>query len=298
MSQLENLNNFIRIVEANGIGRAAQQMDIAKSAVSRRLSELEEHFGVKLFNRTTRKISLTEAGHTCYQHALGILDAMGELESQLSHEQRQLKGTLNVALPLDFALEQMVELVDEFKQRHPQLQLNLDLSDRVIDVVASGVDLAIRVSAGLPDSSLQARTLAAGKAVLVASPGYLQQFGAPKSPQDLIEHSFIRYPNDSASHVTLQDTQGQIVQAAIRSDIVINSGRFIAELAVLGRGIAFQPEFICKRALQQGTLMQVLPGFSSPVGHVHAVYPKSKFVPAKVRVFIDFLVEWFAQHSL
>jgi len=298
MSQLENLHNFIRIVEANGIGRAAQQMDIAKSAVSRRLSELEEHYGVKLFNRTTRKISLTEAGQTCYQHALGILDAMGELESQLSHVQSELRGTLNVALPLDFALEQMVGLMDEFKQRHPQLQLNLDLSDRIIDVVASGVDLAIRVSSGLSDSSLQARTLATGKALLVASPSYLQRFGAPKSPQDLIEHSFIRYPNDSASHVTLQDNKGQIVQGAIRSDIVINSGRFITELAVLGRGIAFQPAFICKRALQQGTLVQVLPGFSSPVGHVHAVYPKSKFMPAKVRVFIDFLVEWFAQHSL
>ncbi len=298
MSQLENLNNFIRIVEANGIGRAAEQMDIAKSAVSRRLSELEEHYGVKLFNRTTRKISLTQAGQTCYQHALGILDAMGELESELTHQQRQLKGTLNVALPLDFALEQMVELVNEFKKSHPQLQLNLDLSDRVIDMVASGMDLAIRVSSGLPDSSLQARTLASGKALLVASPSYLQEFGTPKTPQDLIDHSFIRYPNDSASHVTLQDGEGKIVQAAINSDIVINSGRFIAELTILGRGIAFQPQFICQQALEKGLLVQVLPDYASPMGHVHAVYPKSKFVPAKVRVFIDFLVDWFALHSI
>ncbi len=298
MSQLENLRNFVRIVECNGIGRAADQMSIAKSVVSRRLAELENQYGVKLFNRTTRKLSLTEAGQTCYQHAMGILDAMGEMESQLSNQHQQLKGTLNVALPLDFAVERMARAINEFKQLHPQLALNLDLSDNVIDVVETGVDLAIRVTAQLGDSTLQARTLASGNMILVASPDYLKQHGTPDSIDDLSQHSFILYPSSGLSQLTLQDQLGQIIQVPISTDIVVNSGRFIKELCVLGRGIAFEPEFICQKAIEQGELVRLLPQYSSPTGHVHAVYAQNKFVPVKVRVFIDFLVDWFEKHPM
>ncbi len=298
MSQLENLRNFVRIVECSGIGRAAEQMGIAKSVVSRRLAELENQYGVKLFNRTTRKLSLTEAGQTCYQHALGILDAMGEMENQLSNQHQQLKGTLNVALPLDFAVERMAKAINEFKQLHPQLALNLDLSDNVIDVVETGVDLAIRVTGQLGDSSLQARTLASGNMILVASPDYLKQHGSPDSIDDLSQHNFILYPSSGLSQLTLQDQLGQIIQVPISTDIVINSGRFIKELCVLGRGIAFEPEFICQKAIDAGELVQVLPQFSSPTGYVHAVYAQNKFVPVKVRVFIDFLVDWFEKHPM
>lgn len=298
MSQLENLTNFVRIVECNGIGRAAEQMSIAKSVVSRRLAELENQYGVRLFNRTTRKLSLTEAGQTCYQHALGILDAMGEMESQISNQHQQLKGTLNVALPLDFALERMVEAINEFKQLHPELALNLDLSDKVVDVVETGVDLAIRVTGQLPDSSLQARTLASGKLILVASPDYLKQFGTPNTPEELSTHTFILYPSSGLSQLTLQGIKGQLIQVPVTNDIVINSGRFIKELCVLGRGIAFEPEFICQKAIDAGELVQVLPQYSSPIGHVHAVYAQNKFVAVKVRVFIDFLVDWFEKHPM
>ncbi len=293
MSQLENLHNFIRIVEANGIGRAAEQMSIAKSAVSRRLSELENHYGVKLFNRTTRKLSLTEAGQTCYQHALGIIDALAEMEGKLNNQHQALKGNLNVALPLDFAQEQLVEAIGEFKSLHPELTLNLNLSDKIIDVVETGVDLAIRISTELPDSSLQARTLASGKVILVASPAYIKQYGAPTSPQQLQQHRFLRYSKMNAGQLSLQDKSGNIVQAPIVSDIVINSGRFIRELCILGRGIAFEPEFICQKALENGQLVRVLPEYASLTGYVHAVYAQNKFVPAKVRVFIEFLAQWF-----
>ena len=298
MNQLENLRNFVRIVECSGIGRAAEQIGIAKSVVSRRLAELESQYGVRLINRTTRKLSLTEAGQTCYQHALGILGAMGEMESQIRNQHQQLKGRLNVALPLDFALEKMLGAVNEFKQQHPELALNLDLSDHVVDVVETGVDLAIRISGQLPDSSLQARTLASGKLILIASPDYLKRYGTPNSLEDLNAHCFILYPSSGLSQLTLQDQKGQQIQVPVSNDIVVNSGRFIKELCMLGRGIAFEPEFICQKAIEQGELVRVLPQYSSPIGHVHAVYAQNKFVPVKVRVFIDFLVDWFEKHPV
>ncbi|WP_143869760.1 LysR family transcriptional regulator [Catenovulum sediminis] len=291
MGQLEELENFVRIVEAGGIGKVAEQSGIAKSAVSRRLSDLEARLGTKLINRTTRKSSLTEAGMRCYEHATRLLDATEELQSLITQEQVSVTGTLRISVPLSFGLKFFPDLISEFNQLYPKIKVELELADHFVDLVAQGFDLAVRIGE-LKDSSMRARKLFPVELKLVASPQYLKKHGEPKSPDDLMQHKLLKYTL-ATQNLNLTDQQGQAHSVRMQNAFVANNGDFLNQLAINGKGITISPNFICDQDLKDNKLVHVLKDYSVGSRNAYACYPATQYLPVRVRVFIDFLVAYF-----
>lgn len=194
MGQLENMALMVRIVEAGGIGKAAEQLGLAKSAVSKRLKDLETNLGVQLISRTTRAANLTDAGHQYYQQSLGIINAVNEMNAQVSGEHQALSGTIRLTVPLTFGLATLNDLFEEFTDLHPKVKLNIEFTDRQVDLLEEGYELAIRI-ATLQDSTLKARKLSKIEHLLCASPGYLAKHGTPTTVEELKQHTFIEYEN-------------------------------------------------------------------------------------------------------
>lgn len=291
MGQLEDMQVFIRVVEADGIGRAADQLGIAKSAVSRRLSELERRLGTRLINRTTRSSSLTEAGHSYYQQAVKVVDQVAELNSELQNAECALSGTIRVAVPLSFGLLHLGPAIDLFMKQHPQLSIHMDFSDRHVNIIEEGFDLALRI-AELEDSTLQARKVCPCRLVLVASPDYLQQMGVPQTPQDLEQHRFVRYSGRRSQWV-IADAHGKHHSFVPTGNIVANNGDFCLQMACAGHGFAMLPTFIAWQALTSGELVKLLPDYSIPDVSAWLVYPRNRYLALRVRRLIDFLVDRF-----
>ena len=294
MGQLEDMQVFIRVVEAGGIGLAADQLGIAKSAVSRRLADLESRLGVTLINRTTRTSSITETGSLYYKRAIAILDDVSELNTLASDPQTSLQGTLRLAAPLVFGLTHLTPALDEFTKQHPELALQVDFSDRHIDLVEGGFDLAFRIS-DLNDSSLKARRLFQARMILCASPNYLAQWGEPESPNDLKHHQCLRYTFDPVT-LKLLDKQGDEILVPIQEKMLANNGYFLCRMAMAGHGIVSLPTFITWEAVSTGKLVPILTEYTIPSNNAYAVYPKTRYLPQRVRLLIDFLVERFGDN--
>lgn len=295
MGQLEDMYIFLRVVETGSITKAAEQMNIAKSAVSKRLSLLEQKLGIKLINRTTRKSSITEAGQRYYQRSKLIVDEVDELNSQTSSSKRALEGTINIAVPLSFGVTHLTQALDVFLHQHSDLKLNINFSDQKIDIVEQGVDLAFRIGE-LGNSTLQARKVTPIKHVLCASPEYLKLYGEPKTPSDLNNHKVIKYGSVDLRGLKFlgQDDKEQIVH--IEPHILANNGDFLKKLAESGHGITYLPTFIVWQSLANKTLVPVLTNFKLPTSYGYAVYPANRHLPLKVRSLIDFLVERFGDN--
>jgi DNA-binding transcriptional LysR family regulator len=295
MGQLEDMYIFVRVVETGSITKAAEQMNIAKSAVSKRLSLLEQKLGIKLINRTTRKSSITEAGHRYYQRSKLIVDEVDELNSQTASSKRALEGTLNIAVPLSFGLAHLTPALDIFLQQHTDLKLNINFSDQKIDIVEQGVDLAFRIGQ-LDNSTLQARKIAPIKHVLCASPDYLKLHGQPKTPSDLKHHKVIKYGSSDQSGLKFLSKEGNEHLVHLEPHIIANNGDFLKSLAESGHGITYLPSFIVWQSLATQTLVPVLDEYKLPTMHAYAVYPPNRHLPLKVRSLIDFLVERFGDN--
>jgi DNA-binding transcriptional LysR family regulator len=295
MSQFEEMRNFIRVVEAGSISKAADQLGVAKSGVSRRLVELESRLGVRLLNRTTRRSSLTEAGQAYYQGAVKLLMDISELDSATTDSGALLKGNLRLAVPLSFGLSHLSPAIDEFLKAHPELTINIDFSDHHIDLVGQGVDLAIRI-ADMRDSTLQARRICPIRVMLCASPAYLAQHGVPAAPEDLKKHRVLQYDIGGGSVLRLQDRQGgeHVVQA--RPSIVANNGDFLRDMAMAGHGIILTPSFIAWQAVAAGDLVSIMQDYCPPRRSAYAVYPRTRYLSRRSRMFIDFLVERFGEN--
>ena len=295
MGQFEDMQVFVRVVEAGGIGLAAEQLGIAKSAVSRRLAELEARLGVTLINRTTRTSSITETGNLYYTRALGIIDDVSELNALASDPEISLQGTLRLAAPLTFGLTHLSPALDEFTKQHPELTLHVDFSDRHIDLVEGGFDLAFRIS-DLNDSSLKARRIFPTRMVLCASPAYLDKWGAPENPSDLKHHHLLRYTFDDTTTWKLIDKQGNETLVPIQAKMLANNGDFLCGMAISGHGILNSPTFITWEAVSKGELVPVLTEYTLPSSNAYAVYPKTRYLSQRVRLLIDFLVERFGDN--
>jgi len=294
MSQFEEMRNFVRVVEAGSISQAAEQMGQAKSGVSRRLSELEKRLGIRLLNRTTRRSSLTEAGQAYYQGAVKLIGDVNELNTRVADIETLLEGTLRLAVPLSFGLCHLSPAIDEFVQAHPGLSIDVDFSDRHIDLVEQGVDLAIRI-AELDDSSLKARRICPIRLVLCASPAYLEKFGEPRSPVDLDNHQVLQYNIGSSPGLRLMDESGKEHRVRQRPRMVANNGDFLRDMAIAGNGIILTPTFIAWQALATGDLVPLLHNYWPPRLNAYAVYPHSRYLSRRARIFIDFLVERFGE---
>jgi len=295
MGQLEEMHNFVRVVEAGSITRAAEQLDMAKSGVSRRLHELETRLGVRLLNRTTRRSSLTEAGQAFYQGAVKLIGDVAELNGRTGDAEASLEGTLRLAAPLSFGLCHLSPAIDIFMREHPGLKFNIDFADRQVDLVEQGVDLAIRITQ-LKDSSLQARRICPIRLLLCASPRYLEKNGIPQSPDDLKNHRVLQYDIGQGSLMKLSDKQGreQIIHA--RPRMMANNGDFLRDMAIAGHGIILTPSFIAWQAIAAGDLVMVLQDYCPPRRSAYAVYPQNRYLSQRARAFIDFLADRFGEN--
>ena len=292
MGQLEEMAVFVRIVDAGGIGKAADQLGMAKSGISRRLVALENRLGVRLINRTTRSTSLTGVGREYYAAAVKLIGDVSELDASTADAGTSLEGVLRLAVPLSFGLCHLSAAIDEFARSHPGLTFNIDFSDRHVDLVEQGVDLAIRI-ADLKDSSLRARRICPIHLVFCASPAYLEEHGTPRTPEDLKNHHILSYDIGAGTTLRLSDGQGreQLIHTASR--MVANNGDFLRDMALAGHGIVALPTFICWQSLAAGDLVSVLEPYVPLQLNAWAVYPQSRYLSRRARLFIDFLVERF-----
>lgn len=295
MGQLEDMRVFVRVVEAGGIGLAAEQLGIAKSAVSRKLADLETRLGVTLINRTTRTSNITEAGSKYYERALRVIDDVDELNTMTSDPDLSLKGTLRLAAPLSFGLSHLAPVLDLFAKEHPELTLNIDFSDRQIDLIEGGYDLAFRIG-DLADSSLKARKIFPVNIMFCASPAYLEKHGTPKMADDLQDHLMLRYTLNEGNTIKCMDDKGQETIIPIRSKIRANNGDFLNQMAVSGHGILVSPTFISWQALAMGELVPILQNYHLPPSYAYAVYPKTRYLPHRARLLIDCLAERFGDN--
>lgn len=293
MDRFENMDTFIRVVEAGSISGAAERQGVAKSAVSRRLKELEQHLGAELFHRTTRRMNLTDTGRSFYHQAVRILEDVLEAELATSQAHGRLKGSLKVALPSSFGLAHIGPAINEFLEANPQIEFDLDFNDREVDLMQEGFDLAIRI-AKLPDSSMIARRIAPIKTVMCASPVYLERMGTPQSPDALIDHQCLLYSLlKDFEHWHLTDKQGNVNKIKIHPYLKATTGEYLRDAAVKGLGIILVPSFIAYREIESGALIPLLGGYLSPQLDAYAIYPQTRHLSQRVRAFVDFLVQRF-----
>ena len=294
MDRFEDMQTFVAVVESGSFTAAADRLDTAKSAVSRRVSALEERLGVQLLRRTTRRLNLTDSGRSFYEHSARILADLEEAESALAQEHGELRGMLRIALPLSFGLRHMSEPIAEFSRQHPHVEFDLDLNDRRIDLVEEGIDLALRIG-NLEDSSLIARRLFDVRTVVCGSPAYFAEHGVPQSPEDLPQHQCLVYGNlkDPGKWVC-RDADGATHKIRVEPAMTASSGDFLCEAAVQGLGIAMQPTFIAGDPIRRGDLVPVMTDYQWPVTPAWVAYPPTRHLSFRVRQFIDFLAEHFA----
>jgi DNA-binding transcriptional LysR family regulator len=293
MGQFEDMNTFTRIVEAGSISRAAEQLGLAKSAVSRRLTDLEARLDVQLIHRTTRKSSLTQAGQSYYQRALQILGDVSELNAVTSNTKVVLKGDFKIAVPLSFGLHYLVSAITDFADRHPRLVMKIDFSDRQVDLIEDGFDLAVRI-ADLKDSTHIATKITTIRTLLCASPDYLDQRGRPAVPDDLVHHDILHYAINVNAPWKLISPNGFETSIRLPAKMSANNGEFLKEAAIAGHGIAKLPTFLAWQDIENGRLERVMGDHQFAPLNAYAVYPETRHLSVRVRTFIDFLKERFA----
>ncbi|UJW76187.1 LysR family transcriptional regulator [Rhizobium sp. SL42] len=290
MTNLGDLEVFVRVIAAGSMSTAARDLGLSPAVVSKRIKRLEDKLGTRLLQRTTRQISLTEAGQGFHQRVVTILGGLEEAEAFASGRSSEVNGTLKISAPTSFGRMHIAPHLKPFMQAHPDLAINLVLSDEFTDIVGSGFDLAIRI-AELNDSSLVARKLAPVRRVLCASPDYLAAHGEPTALEDLKRHRCLPAHNHEAWRL-----EGPTGPVTLRPEgmLTTNSSEVIREAVIAGLGIALRSTWDIGLELKSGKLVQVLPGYESSRNvALSAVYPSRQFLPAKVRLFIDYLAELY-----
>jgi len=289
---LQEIAVFARIVGTGSLSAAARDLGLSPALISRRLAALEARLGVRLINRTTRSLHLTDEGASYYETCTRVLAEMEEADAAVSAGRAEPRGVLRVALPASFGNQHVAPLVPAFAARYPLVQLALSLSDRAVSVVEEGFDLAIRI-ADLADSSLAARKLAPNRRVVCASPAYLRRHGAPRAPEDLASHNCLT-TTDFSMHWDYRAPDGKPGSVRVTGRYACDNWEVLRDWALAGMGVALKSTWDVRRHLEDGSLVSLLPGytFASDVA-IYAVYPHRRHLPAKTRVFIEFLAESF-----
>ncbi len=294
MDKFADIETFVTVVDTGSFSAAAERLDVAKSAISRRVSALEARLGVKLLNRTTRRLSLTDAGRDFHARAGRILADLNEAEQAVGDTDCQLRGRIRIAAPLSFGLQHLAPAITAFAVQHPQVQLDLDLNDREVSLVEEGVDMAVRIGE-LADSTLIARRLCQIRRVAVASPAYLATHGEPQTPDDLTHHHGLRYTNiPRQKHWHFVGSDGRLYAPAVPDRLTANNGELLNRATIDGLGVGAPPTFVAYRELAAGTLRPILQDFTLPGVAMYAVFPPGRYQSRRVRVFADFLAEQFA----
>ena len=291
MDRLISMQVFIAVAEGEAFTAAADKLDMSRAAVSKYTADLEQHLGSRLFNRTTRRVSLTEAGRTYYTRCKQILSDIDDAESLVSGLTAEARGLLRINAPMSFGFRQLGPIIAAFHRRYPGIEIDLSLNDRLIDIVDEGYDLVVRITKP-EDSSLVARRVAPCHFVLAAAPDYLKEHGRPESPLDLKNHQCLHYSYAwSSQQWKLEDRDGEEHVVKVDGPLTANNGEMLCTAAIEGMGICLLPTFICCDELRNGTLERVLPEFAPPPVGIYLVYPSTRLLSTKVRTFIDFMVE-------
>ncbi|PTM91428.1 LysR family transcriptional regulator [Mycoplana dimorpha] len=293
MSYLDNVRVFVRVVELGTLSAAGRDQRVTPAVASNRIKELERHLGVRLFNRTTRKLSPTEHGHVFYQGAVKIIEAVNEAESAIADLSGNPKGSLRITAPLGLGRRLIAPGIPEFHDQYPAIEVRLRLTDRNVDLLSEGVDIAFRLGV-LEDSNLRMRGILNCERVLCAAPSYLERRGIPATPEALIDDRhdclLLRYPGSKEYFWMLQTPRG-LRKFEIAGPFDSDDGDVLTEWALEGRGIVNKPLFEVKQYINEGRLAVILKETPPPGIQLAAIYPHKRFQDPKVRLMIDFMAE-------
>ncbi|HTH17480.1 MAG TPA: LysR family transcriptional regulator [Magnetospirillum sp.] len=292
MDLLAGMAIFARVVDSGGISAAARDLRLSKSAVSKQLAALEDRLGARLLQRTTRRMSLTEAGAGFLEHCRRVVAEAEAAESAVGALQAEPRGMLRVNAPMTFGTMHLASAIPDFLARYPQVSVDLALNDRLVDLLDEGFDVAVRI-ARLADSSLVARRLAPARRVIVAAPSYLDRRGRPGTLAELVGHDILSYTYVPTSDEWSFVGPGGEERVRVEGRLKANNGEVLLAACLAGAGIAALPTFISGPSLRAGTLVRVLPHLESSEIGIHAVWPTARHLSAKVRAFVDFLAERF-----
>ncbi len=294
MDRLAAIQVFAQVVESGSFAKAADRLGLSTSAASRQVAELEGHLQTRLLNRTTRKVSLTESGRAFYERSVQLLADLAEAEQEASRAAVEPRGTIRLTSSVNFGVRHVAPAIAEFLREHPGVRFDVSLSDRLVDLVEEGFDLAVRIGP-LGADNLVARKLGETRLVPCASPAYLAAHGAPAAPEDLARHNCFTYEYVSPRHVwRFHDRAGAERSVRVAGTLHSNNGDLLAEAAVRGAGIVFEPAFIVGPEVRAGRLVPLLQDYEPPPMPIYAVYPSRKHLSAKVRRFVEFLIMRFA----
>lgn len=288
MDRLDAMRVFVRVAELGSFSAVAQQLGVARSVVTRQVAALEAHLGAKLMVRSTRRLALTSAGIAYLEKCRVILNLVDAAETDVAEQRAVARGTIRIGLPLSFGLKRLAPLLLEFAEQHPAVSLEMDYTDRRVDLVEEGFDLSIRITSRLAPADV-VRKLGACRLVTVASPAYLARHGTPRTPADLAGHECLAYAGDATPGAWPFTADGRVEDVYVRSRFTANNGDVLADAAVRGLGVTLQPDFIAAPYLADGRLVRILEDFAPPELGVYALLPGARFMPYRVRVLIDFL---------
>lgn len=294
MDRLTEMEAFAAVVDQGGFTDAAKKLGISKSAVSKHVSSLEARLGARLLNRTTRRVSPTEIGLAYYDRARRVLNDAGEADALVTAMQAAPSGLLRISVATDFGVSLLSPILGRFLHQYPDISLNMVLNNRYVELISEGFDMAIRLGE-MEDSSLRARKLCETTRRMVGSPSYFQKFGRPQRIDDLNEHKLLHYSNQASGNVwKITAPSGERRQVRTQGWLTVNDGQSLLQAAIAGLGIAYLPSFLYADAMKQGLLEDAIPSLPRETLSVYAVYPPGRFTQPKVRAFIDFLAEAFA----
>lgn len=290
MDRLTSMTVFRAVVEEEGFARAARRLGLSNAAVSKHVAALEEALGVRLLQRTTRRSRLTSSGQAYYERCCRILDDLLDLERDVRSEGEVPRGTLRVSAPMSFGLTRLAPLLPGLLAEHPELRLEVSFTDRMVDLIEEGFDVALRITTHLADSSLIAARIAGFRRIVCASPGYLARAGTPGTPAELGEHACLVYTRSAEPRVwTFEDVEGERHRVEVSGPFDLDSSIAMREPLLAGTAIALVPSFVVGEELASGRLVEILSGFSAPPVTLWALHAQSRHLSPKVRALVGHL---------
>ncbi|HJV84915.1 MAG TPA: LysR substrate-binding domain-containing protein [Noviherbaspirillum sp.] len=294
MDQFKQISTFVEVASRGSLSAAARAEGIAPAMIGRRLDALEERLGVKLLQRTTRKLALTNEGLAFLEDCQRILADLENAEAAVSERSAKASGHLSISAPAGFGRQHVAPLIPSFLAEHRDVTVTLNLNDRVVDLIGEGIDVAIRIAA-LSDSNLIGVKLADNKRVVVAAPSYIKKNGAPKSLDDLARHNCLAISSEGSQRGWTFRQAGKNVTLKVSGNMVCNDGAVLHDWALSGKGLAWRSMWEVSNAIEAGQLMTVLDEFAAPGNDIYAVFAQRQHLPLRIRAFVDFLRHTYSQ---
>jgi len=286
MDRLDAMHLFVRVAELGSFSTVAQQLGLARSVVTRQIAALEGHLGVKLMIRTTRRLTLTSVGTAYLEKCRVILNLVESAETDVAEERLTPRGNIRISLPLSYGLKRLAPLLLDFSRLYPEVSLDMDYTDRRVNLIEEGLDLSIRVTRRLEPGDI-ARKIGTGRMLVLASPDYLARHGEPKHPAELIDHQCLGYTGVGINQGWQFMVGDKLESFPVHSRIQANNGDVLSEATAQGLGISCQPDFICERFIAAGRLTEILADFPIPALGVYAMLPSNRHIPQRVRMLMD-----------